>query len=1554
MPDSVDLLLKEFNAGEPDQSTAEEGILSPILSPIKPLNFKDSENQLKQPESRKDFNSSSDTCVSDIMEKHSDDEANDAADVNDRSLAHSPAPKSSQTSPSKSIIKSGNNSPKKSVAFPQTLHTLHTYNPPTPQTPPSGSPSPESYAHLWTPFDTSLVQLDITSTPPVPPPHSSSTITGLLNANDSDDSRNDDFNPSELANYRKLLSSNLFANEQISLMLDTPQTNRDDLDIHLDRLKEAAANETDVNIHQLSYHLNMEQTRTPDNPLNTLGTTTGLYLNSAHSSQSSLQSLVDSNRQLEANQVELTAPAAIFNDGIQGFSDAFASQLIAHTSGFNINLPSLDKSDASSKDDFKHVEEPRNEVSLNLTEKSILNLLNSASQHDLNELGPNIKEESFRAELSPAGHEYPPLIKQEMVDPEVRKDSPQPPTVSLNKAATLLANFSLDESRITLSQDNDDIRVKLESEELDPTENLPSSDPSPDIESDNNHVIKSEPQEGLVEQEGTDASETGSENSHKNNTTGQLFVVETYQVNGTVINSGSVKLVNSTAASMKSPKVTSDNEADYSSDSADELPMASNVKLETEHHAIKEAPGNTQTAADTTKMPAPSSPVALPTNHTSLAPKPVETQQYQKTATATVPTFPPEEHDSSVLANSSNINPPTNIKLPLIEDDGVSFADITRKLEENSASFEESLSAEHDADRKSLDFLSIWHSQQISRRPKSQNQFYKIPLILKYNISNVARRGQVPIPQSLKPKKFTDVNLVSSKVVNPNFENLHVSGFLPEISQDSGIESHFKSFIENNDTVTQHNGDLNSSRFHVTRRRSFDSRNILSEIDALHLTHRIAERRHSTIATLRPGVKQQESKQKRSKFHVPSFEIKRSNSILSPRNLYNDIFQDTSFVEPTIKASGLKTLPSMDREDVHRIMQMKQSMTQEEYARLRKVGSRTVSALQQASNDRFDSLRATVHCDSLLSTKKSATDLSQPLDQKPRATPMPPIRASLHESSQSESNQHPIVINPTLPKPKDQFPEPDPELVNSPVGSPIMSKQDSEPEPVQVTTKSQYNPFRVSEMPKEQSMNLVTPQPTTKPRTPKFHVVDSPQKNVGEQRSARSSPIKLHSPVRIVKNNGSVTGIVIDKTFKRDAETLENKKLRAKGSDAGQLSAESDSSEAACTGSKEPETVPAPEANGPIEGLSQNEEIPSASDKIKVEERGKLFFRVQGLDSVSIPELADRNVNINLTLDNGVHCIKTPNYQLKGREVTIGKEFELTASDSLQFILTMKATYEPPKASYKEVKERKVVKSKNRLGRLFGSREIITTTKYVPQEVEDPLDGIFATDGSFARCYVDLEQYEYQITGQACNFKLTCFNEWAHYKEGGERRLKRPYPIAELQVKMLFIPRTEDYEILPMSIKSAYESLDDLKLERRFSLEGYMHQEGGDCETWKRRFFRLEGTSLVAHSEYLHKTRARINLGKVVEVIYVDKENAGRNKNNYRDFSDILLMENAFKIRFVNGETINFGAPTPTEKILWLKTIQEIVYRNKFRRQPWVRLMQERNGDKRLLWVESS
>lgn len=896
--------------------------------------------------------------------------------------------------------------------------------------------------------------------------------------------------------------------------------------------------------------------------------------------------------------------------------------------------------------------------------------------------------------------------------------------------------------------------------------------------------------------------------------------------------------------------------------------------------------------------------------------------------------------DSSVLANSSNVNPPNDIKLPEVDTNDASFADLTERYRVSSGgsaksmSFEESLSAEHDKERAALDFISIWHTQRKQRqnkKPQPSSLFYNVPSVLNYNTADLSQYDKYRIPSRLQPKKFREVNLVSKRVVSPDHVDLNVSGFLPELSQLSGLEGQFEGLMKGDDTT------MNSTRILSNGSR-------MSTQDGAHNSS--ISRSASAYGTLRPvrvysreivTTPQPPVGPKKSRFHVPSFEIKRSNSVLSPKNQYNDIFEDT---QPTIKASGMKTLPSMDRDDVKRIMQMKHSMNQEEYSKLKFGGANQRIVQDQAANYDHVQQKASLHSSmlsSIIDNRVKLQHVSNELSAKPvaldvdhetfaKAAAVPELSAKVEDVSEQSF-----------------LPDPEPEYVGFPESGETNNEKEAQPNlvPLGETDQSKLNVI-------PGAFNILspsTPKRDEKNKSP-VKVIISPHKDNGEQ---PRSPIKVNSsPIKVVRSGNSVTGIKLEQKHRNqdsyDGTQIINNKLRDGKGHKFALS-----------------TVSVPSTKGDLESeqkslgpevLEDNTVKAGSADQTRVasavseppKERGKLFLRVMGMKNISLPDLQEKNALFNITLDNGVHCIKTPNYKMSKSAVYVGKEFELTVGESLEFILTMKATYNKPRETMKEIKERRVVRSNNKIGRMFGSKEIVTTTKFVPQEVKDPWSNVIANDGSFARCYVDLDQYVDQITGTATNFNLNCFNEWATKSGNGARY--EPYGIAQLEVKMLFVPRTEPYEILPTSIKTAYESVDDLRAEKSMRLEGYLHQEGGDCESWKKRFFKLSGTNMIAHSEFSHKTRAKINLAKVVEVIYVDKENMNRSSSNYRNFSDILLVENAFKIRFANGEIIDFGAPNKDEKVKWITAIQEIVYRNKFRRQPWVKIMQKHNVGK--------
>lgn len=1697
-PASVDLLLQEMAASAAEALSYSEST-SAVALPTKPLNFPPKDDDHLDSKTR-DFNSSTDTYVS------------------EPAPSAEPEPRRDSLSHSRSIMRSAptpSGLPKKLVAFPSehSLETHHTYPaavldshlPTTDELP---------MVHLWAELDqlSSTAEID-PSPPPVPPPHSSSTITGLLA---SADDAPPDVDISQLSEYRFSSSSlgALSLNEKLDIYLtaNTPAMH-DDLSTHLDRLGAAASEETDVNIRNLSFQLEDHRPPEPENPLHALSRAHNVYLNSAHSSQLSLQSLVDSNRVLEASMVDSHSKGIQLSDGIKGFTDNQADTIIPLTADHDSSAEMLSFKTRLLNDYPTPGQEYHDSFdrSYNLTEKSIMNLLNSASQLDLQQQDPEVA-----GPLPPSStKEHPASESDKLAAPngtldntsaqERDVDQPQVENAPSNEAVKhddLFTNPSLTKEELTsfVKQEPSFVGSSVKTEpnshateehkfivkeaptsmfKEEPTSFVkeePTSfvkeEPNSSVEEESDSFVKEEPHSivkeephSIVKEEetlfvfhatpnalpeydskaqsdpfklelGTSVAKpeladlpeddeipkrsekrlnpsntslhrnslnrssmegehisAGSEHGSLNDHVSEYSTdARTYAIQDRAVASGAVKLVDSRSGT-PIPKLDeynwthdgkdSDNDGDIEDDDSEDPAMR---RLITAHHQVG-AKLRLGDVDDETLLSASGRPDD--DLKKSLAPpRSGEPTDVQRPSTSDL--LAPEQHeefDSSVLANSSNIQPPYNMKLPRVDTTDNSFADLTRKLNENSSSFEEMLSAENDQDKKSLDFLSIWHSQQKGRRydPRPPVFSYKVPSILSYNTADLSQYGKYHIPEALQPKKFKEVNVISTRVVSAHHEDFNVSGFLPEISHDSGLEDHFHGLLNksgNLDGNTTIKSDLKIRRRSIGALTQFQA--ALGE-DSPPPPR--STKRHS-IGSLRPNAPYGSSyksiipstpvkEAKRSKFHVPSFEIKRSNSILSPKNQYNDIFEDGSFVEPTMKAAGMKTLPSMDRDDVKRIMQMKQAMTQEEYSRL-KVGTLRKQVVHLEPSERYDSLQqqASIYSESVVSEpagKRVTVDsnfshvvgelTNRPVAIAARDQLLDDLDMFQLNTTQKSPEKKTAI---TLLKKTDpsNFPEPDADLISNPATSPRLERTAAsayptkpvfgilEQEEDQTTEEPIKSAPKVAEPPRE-VLGAYHKNVTHKVKHNKL----SPVKDVkGERRgSNKSSPIKISSPVRLVKSGGSVTGIVLDKRAEdvfKGGEIL-NKKVRGDDHKHGISTVSvpsnlTDDTVLNIGGRDKPTNLAKALREELGTGFSEAESRKSAKTTTPpIHERGKLFLRVVGLKNIDLPDIKNRKGDFSITLDNGVHCIKTPNYSLDSLSVIIGKEFELTVKDSLQFILTFKATYDKPRGTLKQVTERKVVKSKNKFSRLFGSKDVITTTKYVPREVSDPWENRFATDGSFARCYVDLEQYESQINGIACNFNISCFNEWATIHQGAEVKKVEPYKIAQLEVKMLYVPRSEPYEVLPMSIKAAYESLDDLKKESGIQLEGYLHQEGGDCDMWKKRWFKLCGTSLIAHSEFSHKTRAKINLAKVVEVIYVDKENINRSSSNYRNFSDILLVENAFKIRFANGEIIDFGAPNKDEKLQWIKAIQEIVYRNKFRRQPWVKTMQAKNGNRR-------
>lgn len=86
-----------------------------------------------------------------------------------------------------------------------------------------------------------------------------------------------------------------------------------------------------------------------------------------------------------------------------------------------------------------------------------------------------------------------------------------------------------------------------------------------------------------------------------------------------------------------------------------------------------------------------------------------------------------------------------------------------------------------------------------------------------------------------------------------------------------------------------------------------------------------------------------------------------------------------------------------------------------------------------------------------------------------------------------------------------------------------------------------------------------------------------------------------------------------------------------------------------------------------------------------------------------------------------------------------------------------------------------------------------------PATAWDLLHGLVARDGSFARSYVCLTDFETRAFGRPFTTDINCFNEWAvdtasvKSKKGLQGSLqparKAPYKIGKLEVQLLFVPK---------------------------------------------------------------------------------------------------------------------------------------------------------------------
>ena len=416
---------------------------------------------------------------------------------------------------------------------------------------------------------------------------------------------------------------------------------------------------------------------------------------------------------------------------------------------------------------------------------------------------------------------------------------------------------------------------------------------------------------------------------------------------------------------------------------------------------------------------------------------------------------------------------------------------------------------------------------------------------------------------------------------------------------------------------------------------------------------------------------------------------------------------------------------------------------------------------------------------------------------------------------------------------------------------------------------------------------------------------------------------------------------------------------------------------------------PAPPLPGQVSNVQQDlgavaeDEIAEeeAEDFEDGAERGRLFVKVVGVKDLDLPlpkrEHAyipkqneklistDERTSFALTLDNGLHCVTTAWLDLD-RSAPIGQEFELVVLNELEFQLTLQMKLEAP------IVERPVsptkapsspVKKQGAFGRFFGSPKKRKESELraqqeanaernrpvTPPSAYEMVQGLVAKDGSFARAYVALSEHEKQSFGRPYSVEVVCFNEWAmeevnvgssRSKKATQLQRRPPYPIGKLELQLLYIPKPKNAkdEEMPKSMNSAVRELRDAEArlkEAPKEFEGHLSQQGGDCPYWRRRFFKLVGTKLTAYHETTLQPRATINLAKAVKLIddksqlmqkEISTKGGGRRKSAFAEEEDgYMYLEEGFRIRFANGEVIDFYADSTNTKDEWMKALTQVI-----------------------------
>ncbi|KIY64316.1 hypothetical protein CYLTODRAFT_457308 [Cylindrobasidium torrendii FP15055 ss-10] len=346
---------------------------------------------------------------------------------------------------------------------------------------------------------------------------------------------------------------------------------------------------------------------------------------------------------------------------------------------------------------------------------------------------------------------------------------------------------------------------------------------------------------------------------------------------------------------------------------------------------------------------------------------------------------------------------------------------------------------------------------------------------------------------------------------------------------------------------------------------------------------------------------------------------------------------------------------------------------------------------------------------------------------------------------------------------------------------------------------------------------------------------------------------------------------------------------------------------------------------------------------------GKVFVKALGIRRLTAP-LPQEPTAFTCTLNNGVHFVTTPECRLE-RECPVNQEFELIEHSKLEFTLTIKIRRDPhivsmfkslvPPPAPMPVRPPPVQQTASRSGlRSFfsSSPKKSSREKMTPPPIAQPLQApmhrmpenlarYLKPDGTYARAFISFKDIAARCDTKLFETAIPLIGQ--KVQPGGKVETQ---VVGEILLQVFRLPPLPGIlqKQLPQSLEECQRGLRHINWHKVTYFEGVLTQNGGDCNTWKRRQLRVIGSNLVAYRGGSSKpiVTATISLKKAIAVEDPQARSLAMSpasRNRYYDEYDGVNVEHSFRLVFPEGESISFYADTEEEKARWLQVLNALV-----------------------------